>query len=126
MCPAIGWSLGRGVRTPLSTSLADDTARLPFHSTWTPAGRESEISTPRDRPAVGASSTRSNASSGNALIAAVAFTYRGGMFDELRGKLARANLTGLVREIEYYKLQHGRYPGSLEELKPESGRATRF
>jgi hypothetical protein len=49
------------------------------------------------------------------------FYHRGGIFDELRSKMARGLLTNLVREIEYFKIQHGRYPALLEELKPEAG-----
>ena len=50
------------------------------------------------------------------------FYHRGGIFDELRSKMARGLLTDLVREVEYFKIQHGRYPAVLQELKPEAGR----
>jgi hypothetical protein len=44
------------------------------------------------------------------------FYQRGGKVDELRAKLAQTMLTQAVREIEYYKIQNGRYPASLDEI----------
>ena len=44
------------------------------------------------------------------------FYVRGGIFDELRARLAETQLTSLVREVEYYKAQHGTYPTSLRDL----------
>ena len=37
----------------------------------------------------------------------------GGSFDELTIQLAETELTNIVKELEYYKLQHDRYPDSL-------------
>ena len=45
------------------------------------------------------------------------FAKRGGMYDELRTKLADSTLTSLVPAIEFYKAQKGKYPESLEELQ---------
>ncbi len=45
------------------------------------------------------------------------FMQRGGMFDELRSRLAQQTITNLVKAIEFYKVQNGRYPDSLETLR---------
>jgi len=42
---------------------------------------------------------------------------RGGVYDDLRVKLAESNLTQLVQAIEFYKTQNGKYPDSLKILK---------
>ena len=47
------------------------------------------------------------------------FFHRGGMFDELRSQLAVTMLNDCVKEIEFYKIQHGHYPASLSELDPK-------
>jgi hypothetical protein len=47
------------------------------------------------------------------------FVYRGGIFDELRSQLAVTMLNDAVREVEFYKLQHGHYPNNLSELDPK-------
>jgi hypothetical protein len=47
----------------------------------------------------------------------LAFVVRGGVYDELRGKLAESAITNLVKSIEYFKVTKGRYPNSLLELK---------
>jgi len=44
------------------------------------------------------------------------FMKRGGVFDDLRQKSAKWEVTKLVETIEFYKLQHGHYPESLEVL----------
>lgn len=44
---------------------------------------------------------------------------RGGIYDKLRAQMAVTMLNSTVKEIEYYKLQHGSYPKSLEDLKPQ-------
>lgn len=44
------------------------------------------------------------------------FFHRGGIFDELRSRLAVMMLNDAVKEIEFYKLQHGHYPASLRDL----------
>ncbi len=41
---------------------------------------------------------------------------RGGVYDELRTQMAVGMLNSSVKEIEFYKLQHGHYPASLSEL----------
>jgi hypothetical protein len=45
------------------------------------------------------------------------FAQRGGVYDDLRTKLAQNNLNSLVQSVEFYKLGHGEYPDSLETLK---------
>jgi len=45
------------------------------------------------------------------------FKQRGGIYDELRVQLAKSNLVQLVQAVEFYKVQKGDYPNSLEELK---------
>jgi hypothetical protein len=47
------------------------------------------------------------------------FFYRGGIFDELRSQLAVSMLDDCVKEIEFYKIQHGRYPASLSDVDPK-------
>jgi hypothetical protein len=42
---------------------------------------------------------------------------RGGLFDEMRAQLARTSLNSCVQAIEVYKVQHGSYPESFEELR---------
>jgi hypothetical protein len=44
------------------------------------------------------------------------FVQRGGLFDDLRTKLAQTAATNLVQAIEFYKVQNGRYPESLDVL----------
>jgi len=45
------------------------------------------------------------------------FKERGGVYDGLRVKLAQSNLLQAVQAIEFYKVQNGKYPISLEVLK---------
>ncbi len=45
------------------------------------------------------------------------FVQRGGVYDELRAKLAKTTLNSVVQAVEFYKLQHGNYPASLDELR---------
>jgi hypothetical protein len=47
----------------------------------------------------------------------IAFGTHGGIFDEMRGQLAKRELGDLVKSIEYYKVTKGGYPATLEELK---------
>jgi hypothetical protein len=44
------------------------------------------------------------------------FHQRGGVYDKLRAELAVTMLNGAVKEIEYYKIQHGHYPASIRDL----------
>ena len=44
------------------------------------------------------------------------FHQRGGIYDKLRTQMAVTMLNSAVKEIEYYKLQHGHYPASLQDL----------
>jgi hypothetical protein len=45
------------------------------------------------------------------------FMQRGGVYDDLRARLAQTNLTQLVQSIEFYKLQNGQYPEDLDILR---------
>ena len=45
------------------------------------------------------------------------FVQRGGIYDDLRQKLAQTTLNSLVQSVEFYKVEFGRYPVSLIELK---------
>jgi hypothetical protein len=44
---------------------------------------------------------------------------RGGVYDQLRAKMAVTMLNSSVKEIEFYKLQHGTYPHSLDDLSDQ-------
>lgn len=44
------------------------------------------------------------------------FVKRGGLYNHLREELASTMLTNLVSEIEFYRVEHGHYPQSLEDL----------
>jgi hypothetical protein len=44
---------------------------------------------------------------------------RGGIYDMLRSQLAVAALDSAVKDLEFYKLQHGRYPAALSEVEPK-------
>ena len=45
------------------------------------------------------------------------FMQRGGVYDDLRLKMARSTIDSVVPVIEMYKLQSGHYPDSMEALK---------
>lgn len=45
------------------------------------------------------------------------FVQRGGIYDDLRVKLSETTLTSTVQAIEFYRVQHGQYPVSLEVLQ---------
>ena len=45
------------------------------------------------------------------------FVQRGGVYDDLRLKMARSTISSVVPVIEMYKLQSGHYPDSMEALK---------
>jgi len=44
------------------------------------------------------------------------FVQRGGIYDDLRRRLAQTTLNSLVPNVEFYKMLHGQYPASLKEL----------
>jgi hypothetical protein len=44
---------------------------------------------------------------------------RGGIYDKLRAQLAVTMLNSTVKEIEFYKVEHGSYPKSLKDLEPQ-------
>jgi hypothetical protein len=44
------------------------------------------------------------------------------IYDELRIQLARTSLNSCVQAIEFYKVQHGSYPESLEEPRASLGK----
>ena len=57
------------------------------------------------------------------------FYHRGGAFDQLRAQMAVSMLDSTVRDIEFYKLQHGHYPAALSELntgKPKTNMPSGF
>ena len=45
------------------------------------------------------------------------FVQNGGVYDDLREKMAETQLVNAVQSIEFYKVQNGVYPVSLEELR---------
>jgi hypothetical protein len=45
------------------------------------------------------------------------FVQRGGVYDELRVKLAQTTLNSLVPAVEFYRVQNGNYPDSLDQLR---------
>jgi hypothetical protein len=45
------------------------------------------------------------------------FVQRGGIYDDLRAKMAQNSLNSLVQSVEFYKVSHGDYPDSLDTLK---------
>lgn len=45
------------------------------------------------------------------------FVQRGGVYDDLRTQLSESTITSLVQAIEFYKIQNGEYPETLEELR---------
>jgi hypothetical protein len=47
------------------------------------------------------------------------FVKRGGIYDELRGQMAEQMLVAVVKEIEFYKVQNGKYPESLKDVEPK-------
>jgi len=49
------------------------------------------------------------------------FVQRGGVYDDLRVKLTQTMLNSLVPAIEFYRVQHGQYPESLEVLRESLG-----
>jgi hypothetical protein len=53
-----------------------------------------------------------------------AFGQRGGVYDELRAQMSQTSLNSLVPVVEFYKIQNGHYPESLDELQkslPKNG-----
>ncbi|BDX05173.1 type II secretion system protein GspG [Planctobacterium marinum] len=47
----------------------------------------------------------------------IGLVQEGGIYDELRGELTKTQLTNVVQAIEFYKVQYGHYPESLEILQ---------
>lgn len=48
------------------------------------------------------------------------FVQRGGIYDGLRTQMAQSTIDALVPQIEFYRLQHGSYPASLDALRKSS------
>lgn len=48
------------------------------------------------------------------------FVQRGGIYDGLRAQMAQSTIDELVPQIEFYRLQHGSYPPSLDALRNAS------
>ena len=49
------------------------------------------------------------------------FVQRGGIYDDLRATMAHSTINALVPQIEFYRMQHGDYPPSLEALNRATG-----
>lgn len=45
------------------------------------------------------------------------FVQEDGVYDELRATMTKTQLTSAVQAIEFYKVQNGEYPGTLETLQ---------
>jgi len=45
------------------------------------------------------------------------FVQENGIYDDLRAKMTKTQLTSAVQSIEFYKVQNGKYPDSLEILQ---------
>jgi hypothetical protein len=45
------------------------------------------------------------------------FVHRGGVYDRLRAQLAQQQLYTLVQAVEFYRLQYGAYPDTLQQLQ---------
>ena len=45
------------------------------------------------------------------------FVQRGGVYDDLRAKMAKSMINQLVQTIEFYKIQNGHYPETMEILR---------
>ncbi len=57
------------------------------------------------------------------------FKQRGGVYDDLRAQVTQNTLNSLVPSVEFYKVQYGTYPASLNELQkslPKGGFITVF
>ena len=54
------------------------------------------------------------------------FHQRGGVYDKLREQLAVTMLNSTIKEIEFYKLQHGYYPAALSDLETKDIRKPVF
>lgn len=62
-------------------------------------------------------------------LAYMGFVQEDGVYDELRSTLAKTQLTSAVQAIEFYKVQNGVYPDSLQTLQkslPENSVAFLF
>jgi len=54
------------------------------------------------------------------------FVEKGGVFDGLKVRLAETQLTSIVKELEYYKVQTGKYPEELKVLEKKDGTSMVF
>ena len=48
------------------------------------------------------------------------FVQRGGVYDGLRAQMAQSTINALVPQVEFYRLQHGSYPPSLNAMRKGS------
>lgn len=48
------------------------------------------------------------------------FVQRGGVYDGLRAQLAQSTINALVPQIEFYRMEHGAYPASLQDLRRDA------
>lgn len=54
------------------------------------------------------------------------FVEKGGIYDDLRGKMAQTQLNDLIKKIEFYRIDNGKYPDHLAELISEDPSAQDF
>ena len=54
------------------------------------------------------------------------FVQRGGVYDGLRVELNQSLLNNLMPQIELYKIEHGTYPGTLEQLAASAPKNTQI
>lgn len=47
------------------------------------------------------------------------FIQRGGVYDDLRNQMIKPQLHNAIKTIEYYKLQNGEYPSTLQDVLEE-------
>ncbi len=52
------------------------------------------------------------------------FVQRGGIYDHLRAQLAQGQLYSLVQAVEFYKMQYGRYPDTLQQVQETTPRGS--
>jgi hypothetical protein len=45
------------------------------------------------------------------------FVQKGGVYDDLRAKMAKQSVVSAAKSVEFYKTTHGHYPVSLEEIE---------
>lgn len=54
------------------------------------------------------------------------FVEEGGVYDDLKGQMAQTQLNDLIKSIEFFKIENGRYPHHLTELLPKEENTQSF